>query len=85
MGEATMSPQNKPGDPTIQGLQRQVLELQIEQLKNDIHDHETRLRIVEDGFIRFNFILYLTMGGGFVSLITLAVTVINIVKGQYAP
>lgn len=57
--------------PTIEGLQRQVLELQIEQLKSEIKDHETRIRSVEDVAIRFNFILYLTMGGGLLSVFNL--------------
>lgn len=57
--------------PTVEGLQRQVLQLQIEAIKTDIKDHETRLRTVEETATRFNFMLYLTMGGGLLSLVNL--------------
>jgi imidazole glycerol phosphate synthase subunit HisF len=72
-------------EPTIQGLQRQVIELHIEQIKASMKDHETRLRIVEDVAIRFNFMLYLTMGGGLVSLTTLAMVIANMIASNNAP
>lgn len=59
--------------PTLEGLQRQVFELQIEQIKKDIDDHEKRLRLVEESATKFNFILYSTMGGGLLSIVNLLV------------
>lgn len=57
--------------PTLEGLQRQFLEMQIGSLQKNFDDHEKRLRLLEDTATRFNFLLYLTMGGGLVSLFNL--------------
>lgn len=57
--------------PTLEGLQRQFLEIQITAVQRDIDDHEKRIRVVEETTTRFNFLLYLTMGGGLVSLFNL--------------
>lgn len=57
--------------PTLEGLQRQFLELQIQNMQKMFDDHEKRLRLLEDTATRFNFLLYLTMGGGLVSLFNL--------------
>lgn len=57
--------------PTLEGLQRQFLEMQITSVQKDLDDHEKRLRLLEDTATRFNFLLYLTMGGGLVSLFNL--------------
>jgi len=57
--------------PTLEGLQRQFLEIQIAAVQRDIDDHEKRIRVVEETTTRFNFLLYLTMGGGLVSLFNL--------------
>lgn len=66
--------------PSLEGLQRQVFELQIEQIRKDIDDHEKRIRIVEDAAIRFNFLLYLTMGGGLISIFNLLAIVFLVVQ-----
>lgn len=65
-------------EPTLAGLQRQLLELQIAAAMEGIKDHEKRIRLLEDTATKFNFILYLTMGGGFVSLLNLAAIVVMI-------
>jgi hypothetical protein len=52
-------------------LESKLLQLQIDTLRKSLEDHETRMRILEDSATRFNFLLYLTMGGGLVSLINL--------------
>ena len=66
--------------PTLSGLQRQLYELQISALQRDIDDHEKRIRLLEDTATRFNFLLYLTMGGGLVSLFNLFAIVVMIVQ-----
>lgn len=64
--------------PSIEGLQRQLLELKINIIekqqtvqREEIDRHDVRLRPLEDTAIRFNFLLYLTMGGGLVGLFNL--------------
>jgi hypothetical protein len=56
--------------------------LQISNLNKDIDDHEKRLRLLEDTATRFNFLLYLTMGGGLVSLFNLFAIGILIVQAS---
>ena len=68
-----MTASNNNKKPTLEGLQRQVFELQIEQIKKDIDDHEKRIRLVEESATKFNFILYSTMGGGLLSIVNLLV------------
>lgn len=75
-----MTPTKIDKTPTLEGLQRQVFELQIEQIKKDIDDHEKRLRIVEDATTKFNFILYLTMGGGLISVFNLLAIVFLVIQ-----
>jgi hypothetical protein len=64
----------------IDVLQAQVMQLQIDQLKSQSVDFERRLRVVEEVAIKFNFILYLTMGGGLLALINLAGVIVLIVR-----
>lgn len=61
-------------------LEDKLLQIQIDSLRKDSDDHEKRLRSLEDTATRFNFLLYLTMGGGLVSLINLALLVFTLVK-----
>ena len=68
--------------PTLEGLQRQFLEMQIQSLQKDFDDHEKRLRLLEDTATRFNFLLYLTMGGGLVSLFNLFAIGVLIVQAS---
>ena len=51
--------------PTLEGLQRQVFELQIEQIKKDIDDHEKKVTPCRriSNKIQFHKV-YSTMGGG---------------------
>lgn len=71
-----------PQTPSLEGLQRQLIELQIktlekrveenEQLQNERYtDHEKRLRSVEEIATRFSFLIYLTAGGGLIGLANL--------------
>jgi hypothetical protein len=70
----------------IESLKAQVENLKIDteakrqQLKIEIDDHEKRIRLVEETSTRFNFLLYLTMGGGLVSLFNLFAIVIMIIR-----
>ena len=73
-----MGEDKSTAEPTLAGLQRQLFELQIEAVTKNLDDHEKRLRLLEDTATRFNFLLYLTMGGGFVSLINLAAMLVMI-------
>ena len=56
----------------LNSLEAQVYEIQLTQLRKDSDDHERRIRSLEETATKINFLLYLTMGGGFVSLINLA-------------
>lgn len=59
---------------------RQRLDARVDDVNKRNDDHERRMRIVEETSIKFNFILYLTMGGGLVSLINLALIVFSLFK-----
>jgi hypothetical protein len=61
-------------------LENKMLQMQIDSLRKDSDDHEQRVRVLEDTATKFNFILYLTMGGGFISLVNLATLVALFVK-----
>lgn len=58
----------------------ELVDLQINTMRLAIADHEARLRPVEDAVTKFNFILYLSMGGGLVSLINLSALLFLIVN-----
>jgi hypothetical protein len=64
-------------------VQMEGIKISIEQLRIRMHEridaiqtaqseHEKRLRLVEEVAVKFNFIIYLTMGGGLIGLINLA-------------
>ncbi len=53
-------------------LENKIVQIQVDALALKADDHEKRIRTLEDTATKFNFILYLTMGGGFVSLVNLA-------------
>jgi hypothetical protein len=53
-------------------LENKIVQIQVDALNSKAEDHEKRIRSLEDTATKFNFILYLTMGGGFVSLVNLA-------------
>ena len=59
---------------------RQRLEIKIDQNETVLADHEKRLRLVEDSATKFNFILYLTMGGGLVGLINLGLLMFTLLR-----
>ena len=64
----------------IENIEQKLYQIQIDALsKNDV-DHEKRIRALEETQTKFNFILYLVMGGWLVSLIDLAVLVFILVK-----
>lgn len=62
---------NDQAPPTLEGLQRQILELHITALKKDVEDHETRIRNLETVATRSNVLFALATGGGLISIITL--------------
>ncbi len=66
----------------IEKLETKILQLQIEGLRQDMDDHEKRLRLLEDTATKFNFLLYLTMGGGLVSIFNLFSIVYLIIVGS---
>lgn len=53
------------------------LDNRIDAIENEHKEHNTRLRAVEETAIKFNFILYLSMGGGLVGVINLAVLLLR--------
>ena len=52
-------------------LENRIVQLQLDSLQKSLADHEGRLRTLEDTATRFNFLVYLTMGGGLLSLVNL--------------
>lgn len=44
------------------------------EINGRIDDQEKRLRVMEEVAVKFNFILYLTMGGGLIGLVNLIIT-----------
>ena len=64
----------------IENIEQKLYQIQIDALSKNDADHEKRLRALEETQTKFNFILYLVMGGGLVSLIDLAVLVFILVK-----
>lgn len=59
---------------------RQRLEARIDMHRDEIADHEHRIRAIEEATTKFNFILYLTMGGGLVGLINLGLLAFTLLK-----
>jgi hypothetical protein len=64
----------------LDDLENKIVQIQIDGLRKDIEDHEKRVRLLEETATKFNFILYLTMGGGLVSLVDLALLVFLLVQ-----
>ena len=65
-------------EETPNNLKEAVTRVRYETLKGDVIDHETRLRVIEEAVTKFNFILYLTLGGGALSLINLMAVLVLI-------
>ncbi len=61
---------------------RQRLDARLDQQQAEIADHEKRLRVNEETTVKFNFILYLVMGGGLVSLINLGLLAFTLIKNM---
>ena len=55
----------------VQLLRDQMLARDMESMKLKVGNIEEELKPIKEAIIKFNFILYLTMGGGLVSLINL--------------
>jgi hypothetical protein len=64
---------------------RQRLEVRIDTQRDEIADHEKRIRIIEESTTKFNFILYLTMGGGLVGLINLGLLAFTLLTAVSNP
>lgn len=58
-------------EPTLEGLQRQILEIHIENLKAQGADHENRIRDVETIGTRFNTLYAMFAGNGLMSVVIL--------------
>ena len=61
-------------------LEGRILQIQVDNLTREVLDHETRLRVVEEVATRFNFLLYLTMGGGLLTLLNLLALALLLVR-----
>lgn len=55
----------------LNALESRVYQIQLDALRKESDDHEKRIRSLEDTATRFNFLLYLTMGGGLISIVNL--------------
>lgn len=56
---------------TSKELKDAITRVRYETLKTDVDDHEKRIRVIEEAVTKFNFLIYLTMGGGLLSMINL--------------
>jgi len=56
----------------ISRLKNELVQIQLDNLRKNIDDHERRIRPIEDVAVKFNFIIFLTAGGGLVSTVNLA-------------
>lgn len=63
-------------------LEDKILQIQIDTLRKDSEDHEKRIRALEDTATKFNFLLYLTMGGGLVSVVDLIMLAYMLVRSS---
>lgn len=63
----------------IRSLER-LVEFRLQQLIMQKDDHEKRVRLLEETATRFNFLIYLTMGGGMISLLNLFAVITVIVR-----
>ena len=64
----------------VQFLRDQMLSRDLESVRNRVSIIEARIKPLEEAVTKFNFIMYLTMGGGLVGLINLgllAFTLLN--------
>ncbi len=61
---------------------RQRLDARLDQQAGEIADHEKRLRTNEETTVKFNFIMYLVMGGGLVSLINLGLLAFTLIRNM---
>lgn len=74
------APHKQSNSSRLDELEAKLIQIQIDNLNQSNTDHEKRLRALEDTATKFNFILYLTMGGGFVSLINLFAMMVLLVN-----
>lgn len=77
---------------TAEKLRYELIRVQIETLRAQIDAHvreekeyEKRLRVVEDGITKFNFLIYLTMGGGILGLVNLVALLYALAKAVRLP
>jgi hypothetical protein len=66
-------------------VQIEAVRLEIQGLRTKMDDQEVRIRKVETAATKFDFLLYLTMGGGLVGLVNLGLLAITLVKAAAAP
>lgn len=66
----------------LNDLENRIVQLQLDNLIKASSDHESRIRSLEDTATKFNFLLYLTMGGGLLSLANLALLAFGILQIQ---
>ncbi len=59
---------------------RQRLDARLDAHSAELADHEKRLRVNEETTVKFNFLLYLTMGGGLVGLINLGLLTFTLLR-----
>jgi hypothetical protein len=61
-------------------LEGRILQIQLDNLTREVLDHERRLRVLEEVATRFNFLLYLTMGGGLLTFLNLLALALLLVR-----
>jgi hypothetical protein len=66
-------------------VQIEAVRLELQGMRTKMDDQEARIRKVETAATKFDFLLYLTMGGGLVGLVNLALLAITLVKAVAAP
>ena len=63
---------------TPENIKEAIVRARYADMSKKVDDHEDRMRTVEEAITKFNFILYLTLGGGALSLINLMAVLVLI-------
>lgn len=63
-------------------LHAEYTDMRLHHLEGLLNDHERRMRPLEEAVTKFNFLLFLTLGGGLISAVNLIALLYMIVKDK---
>jgi len=64
----------------IERLHEALINTRMSNFETRIVDHDSRLRPIEEAVTKFNFMLYMTAGGGLLSILNLVAIIYLIVE-----